>query len=67
MIKAALCTLVGHKVERKRVWHDNTDYRTDCQRCGAPLIREPSGWTVFDQASDDAKGRLPHPRDRGLR
>ena len=64
MIREGLCRALGHKIDRKRVWHHSYDYRTECQRCHAPLVRLAHGWEIFDAATDDAADRLPHPRDR---
>ena len=33
------CTLIGHRRVRKRVWNDGTDWRTNCARCGTPMVR----------------------------
>lgn len=64
MIKDLLCRLLDHSVDRGHVWNDGYDYRTECRRCGAPLIRDPHGWRAFDEARDGNLPRKPHPHDR---
>ena len=61
MFARAICKLGGHRVNRRRVWHDGVDFRTSCDRCHAPLIRdERSGWREF--GDDDAlEERQAHP------
>lgn len=47
MLESALCGLSGHRINRRRVWHDSINFRTDCDRCGKGLIRGISGWIEF--------------------
>jgi hypothetical protein len=51
-------------MDRHRVWHDSIDYRTSCTRCGAALVRLPSGWTEFEPSRHGDPQRQPHPNDR---
>ncbi|WP_425482326.1 DUF1660 family phage protein [Altericroceibacterium indicum] len=44
MIANFLCRYFGHKINRHRVAHDGANYRTNCQRCGQPMIRDWDGW-----------------------
>lgn len=61
MLKSMLCRIKGHNVNRHRVWHDGMNYRTHCETCKKPLIRERAGWRLFDPVQDDSSNRLPHP------
>ncbi len=54
MLQSALCGLSGHRINRRRVWYDGINFRTDCDRCGKGLLRAISGWTEF---SEDAYGQ----------
>jgi hypothetical protein len=58
-----ICKLLGHKVNRKRVWNDTRDYRTNCERCDAPLLRDIEAWREF-VPEDHRPDRLPHPSQR---
>jgi len=58
-----LCRLRGHKVNRRRVWNDTLDYRTSCERCDTPLLRDHDGWRDY-YPEDDRPDRLPHPSQR---
>ena len=49
MFATLVCGLSGHKINRRKVWHDEVNFRTDCDRCGRPMIRELSGWMPFDE------------------
>lgn len=62
MLGAAVCMISGHKVNRRRVWHDNVDYRTSCTRCSADLIRGRAGWRAYEEARDSSEGRRVHTR-----
>ena len=59
-----VCHWFKHRIDRERVWHDTVDYRTTCQLCRRPLLREVSGWRLFDSAIDGNIARKPHPRSR---
>lgn len=62
MFKSVVCKVAGHRVNRRRVWHDKFDFRTSCDRCGAPLIRDDAdGWREFDSDRDHLAGRMAHP------
>ena len=56
-----LCSAFGHKVNRRRVWHDKLEFRTACDRCDAALIRGRHGWREYDVARDDDPMRQDHP------
>jgi hypothetical protein len=60
-----ICSIASHRVNRHRVWHDNLNFRTNCERCGTPLLRDQSGWREFDMAIDANASRMPHPRNPG--
>jgi hypothetical protein len=67
MLTSMLCPLLGHRVNRSRVWHDGIDYRTSCERCDAPLLRAEEGWRPFRSDTDLVVGglpRKPHPHHR---
>lgn len=49
MIANLVCGLSGHKINRRKVWHDTVNFRTDCDRCGIPMIRTFAGWEPFDE------------------
>lgn len=53
MLASLRCGLSGHKINRRRVWNDGTHFRTDCDRCATPLIRDLKGWRPVE-ASDPA-------------
>lgn len=51
MFWLTICEFFGHKVDPRRVWHDGLNYRTKCRRCGSNLLRQSSGWVIFDPAA----------------
>jgi hypothetical protein len=61
-----ICSLMGHRPDRRKVWNDGIDFRSVCARCRAPMFRdrhsqrENGGWRLFDQANEGAKGRRHH-------
>ena len=62
MLLNFVCKIAGHRVNRRRVWHDSVDFRTSCERCNTPLIRdEKKGWRPFDEERDFAPERSMHP------
>ena len=61
MLKGLLCNVANHRVNRHRVWHDNLNFRTNCERCGKPLLRDTKGWREFDSAIDSDTSRSAHP------
>lgn len=62
-MKSLVCKVKGHRINRRRVWHDKFDFRTTCDRCGAPLIRdEEEGWREFDSDRDMLVDRKAHPK-----
>ena len=64
MLASIICRVAGHKVDRRRVWNDEIDFRTICTRCGQPLLRGDTAWRAYDPGQDDDPRRGPHPRDR---
>jgi hypothetical protein len=56
-----MCSFLQHKVNRRRVWHDNLSFRTNCERCGVPLLRDGQGWREFEGESDADVSRSAHP------
>lgn len=52
MLASLRCGLSGHRINRRRVWNDGTHFRTECDRCGTPLIRDLKGWRPV-QDSDE--------------
>ncbi|MCP5397190.1 MAG: hypothetical protein H6918_10760 [Sphingomonadaceae bacterium] len=64
MLKRIICSLSGHVINRHRVWNDGYDYRTSCDRCGTPMLRDVDGWRPFDEARDNDLPRKPHPSEQ---
>ncbi len=62
MLKSVICWLTRHRVNRRRVWNDQLNFRTSCERCGAPLLRDEHGWRLFDGERDANVLRDAHPR-----
>ena len=62
MLSSLICRFAGHKVDRRRVWHDGVDFRTACARCATPLLRDLRAWREFDDHADADTNRSPHPR-----
>ena len=48
MLGNPLCGLSGHRINRRDVWYDGVHFRTDCARCGKPMVRELKGWVRHD-------------------
>ena len=63
MLKRLFCAIVGHRVNRRRVWNDQLNFRTSCERCGAPLLRDNQGWREFESERDANVMRLAHPHN----
>ena len=62
MLGSVICKVSGHRVNRRRVWHDGLDFRTNCERFDLPLIRDMAkGWRPFDSARDHQAHRKGHP------
>ncbi len=55
------CTLTGHKINRRKVWHDGLDHRASCVRCGTPMLNRNHAWRQFDTDEDTDMRRKPHP------
>ena len=62
MLKSVFCRIIGHRVNRRRVWNDQLNFRTSCHRCGIPLLRDGGGWREFDGERDASVLRQGHPR-----
>ncbi len=56
-----LCAMFRHRRDRRKAWHDGLNYRSNCKRCGIPLIRTVHGWRAFDSQRDLSTHRRPHP------
>jgi len=65
MLKRLFCQIVRHRVNRRRVWNDQLNFRTSCERCGASLLRDTDGWREFDTVLDADAQRDAHPRSAG--
>jgi len=63
VLRDIVCRLVGHRVNRKRAWHDALDYRSRCKRCGCDMIRGSERWRAFTPA-DERADRLERPSQR---
>jgi hypothetical protein len=61
VLRKLLCLVARHKVNRRRVWHDELNFRTSCDRCGTPLLKDTQGWREFDTDRDSNERRGPHP------
>ena len=62
MLGSMVCKMRGHRVNRRHVWDDGMNFRTNCVRCDAALIRDREGWRIFDNNRDLDERRRPHPR-----
>jgi hypothetical protein len=62
VLKRLYCLIASHRVNRRRVWNDRFNFRTNCERCNAPLLRDDRGWREFDSDRDAHLMRDPHPR-----
>ncbi len=62
MLGSMVCKMRGHRVNRRHVWDDGMNFRTNCARCDAVLIRDREGWRTFDNNRDLDERRRPHPR-----
>ena len=61
MLKRLYCSIVGHRVNRHRVWNDQLNFRTNCARCDTSLLRDNGGWREFDSSRDANAMREAHP------
>ena len=43
MLGSMVCKMGGHRVNRRHVWDDGMNFRTNCARCDAALIRDREG------------------------
>jgi hypothetical protein len=54
-----ICLIFKHKRARDKVWNDGLDFRSQCKRCQAPLIKQYGvGWRIFDPRRDANPDRL---------
>ena len=60
-MSSIFCSLTLHRIKRNRVWFDSLHHRTNCDRCGLPMIRDVTGWRPYDHERDDDPRREPHP------
>jgi hypothetical protein len=64
-----ICSLMGHRPDRSKVWNDGVDFRAPCVRCRAPMLRDRhslrknDGWRLFDEVNDHSEARRRHRRD----
>lgn len=59
-----ICSVLGHKPDKTRVWNDNLDFRAPCVRCGAPMLRdERKDWRVFEEGRDSLPVRKQNRKD----
>jgi hypothetical protein len=61
---AILCAVIGHRIDRHRVWYDGINHRTNCTRCAALMIDEDIGWRRFDKKKDFHPARKAKPERR---
>lgn len=40
--------VVGHRVNRRKVWHDGRQFRTHCRRCKLDMVRGSGGWRPYN-------------------
>lgn len=64
MMFKLVCALIGHRISRHHVWHDDRDFRTSCRRCRTNLLRDIDDWRVFTGEDAAVHGRAVHPRNR---
>ena len=64
-MSSIICRLTSHRINRNRVWFDGLHHRTNCDRCGLPMIRNVTGWRPFDSTrdADPRRTRLPGEQD----
>lgn len=67
-MRGVLCSVWGHKPDRKRVWDDGLTFRCRCTRCHRSMIRAIEGWRLYDPGKDDDPRRSTHhlPPIRGM-
>jgi hypothetical protein len=56
-----LCALIGHYRRKAKVWHDTSDWRSECKRCGVSMIRDHrlNKWRPFDDRDRSPKRTDP--------
>lgn len=64
MLRSAMCRIVGHWIDQRRVWDDGLNFRTTCRLCRRPLLKDMHGWRLFASQTDSSVQRKPHPRSR---
>jgi hypothetical protein len=63
-MREIICRMFGHRVDRRRVWHDDHEYRATCTVCRRPLIRGLGPWRLFNSSTDASVKRKPHPHSQ---
>lgn len=55
------CSIFGHQISKKHIWHDQLNLRTNCRRCDRVMIRTLDGWRPYNEATDFHEKRLETP------
>ncbi|MBQ1500264.1 MAG: hypothetical protein IIZ38_18305 [Sphingomonas sp.] len=51
LLQPIYCLVGKHHRSRSRAWNDGTAFRSWCEGCGRPMIREFEGWHLDVEAS----------------
>lgn len=46
LLQPVYCLFGKHHRSRGRAWNDGMAYRSWCDGCGKPMIRNPHGWKL---------------------
>ncbi len=65
MLGTLLCAIIGHKINRHRVWHDGRDFRSRCRRCKSDMIRTREGWERFRPDIHGTDRKMEHHEGEG--
>jgi hypothetical protein len=57
VLRRNLCQWFGHRVNRRKVWHDGVDFRSRCLRCDQEMLRDTARWRLFEP-SDESPHRI---------
>ena len=49
MLQLLRCAFGTHHRDRRKAWHDGSDYRSVCTGCGCPMVRGFSGWRLANE------------------
>jgi hypothetical protein len=62
-----LCSVIGHRRRKSKVWHDTSDWRSECSRCGVSMIRDHrlTQWRPFKGSDSSPKRKGPPPSGAG--